>query len=680
MLRFIPLLMLTFSLLFAQDNALIKETSPYLLRHAHNPVNWYAWNETTLELAKKEKKPILLSIGYSTCHWCHVMEEESFEHQDVANILNKYFISIKVDKEEFPNIDKKYQNLFRAYKGKRGGWPLSVFLTPTLEPFFITTYMPRGAYGGMENITTLTTRLGKLYENKSKLKAELEKFKEAKNQIDAPPKPSAQKLELNSIIKSSMERISAQYDRENSGFSTANTKFPEASKIELLLKIYDINGDKNALKMAKETLLTMSKRGIYDQIEGGFFRYSDKSWTIPHFQKLLYVNAQLIPQYLEMYRITKDKYFFNIAKATVDEMERHYQEEGHYYSASDSVGKEGLEGLYFTYMYDELLEGLQKKEGFSEEEVEEALEYLTIEELGNLDGELSHVNISDELSIPKRILDVNNYLKKLRKPRKFPFLDKKIITSWNAMMVKSLYTISQYDSSYLTIANKRLESLIALMWDEKNLYHQTLLGKTPTQKAQLEDYAYLVDTLLTAHQVTLDKKYIKKASLLAHQAKKLFNQQDIWYMSQTLPKVKADFDDKYYSSPLAILLNTFLTLANIHDDLDLGEESKRVVKLYGQLLEKTPEESSTLVILALREKGGVVTLKASRKELETHQKEFGDIDHPFVLRKIHPHEGYVACKLGICFGTAKDFEGIKKLIEREKREMGVKKVIKKWGK
>ena len=151
-------------------------------------------------------------------------------------------------------------------------------------------------------------------------------------------------------------------------------------------------------------------------------------------------------------------------------------------------------------------------------------------------------------------------------------------------------------------------------------------------------------------------------------------------MSQTLPKVKADFDDKYYSSPLAILLNAFLTLANIHDDLDLGEESRRVLKLYGQLLEKKPQESSTLVILALREKGGVVTLKSSKKELEAHQKEIQEIDHPFLLQKIHPYKGYVACKLGICFATAKNFEGIKGLIEREKREMGEKKVIKKWGK
>lgn len=679
MLRFILLLLLTLTLLFSKENALIEESSPYLKRHAHNPVNWYAWNETTLKLVKKENKPIFLSIGYSTCHWCHVMEEESFEHQDVADILNEYFISIKVDKEEFPNIDKKYQNLFRAYKGRRGGWPLSVFLIPTLEPYFITTYMPRGSYGGTENIIELTTRLGKLYNDKPKLKEELEKFAKAKEYLHTPPKPSANDLALTQIVKNTVAHIKEQYDPENSGFSMANTKFPEASKIELLLKIYRINGDKEALKMAKNTLLSMSKRGIYDQIDGGFFRYSDKTWAIPHFQKLLYVNAQLVPQYLEMYRISKDKYFFNIAKATIDEMERHYMEGGHYFSASDSVGKEGIEGLYYTYMYDDVLEELLKKR-FNEDDAIEMLEYLTIEELGNLDGELSHVNISTQTSIPKGLEGVNNYLKELRTKRNFPFLDKKIITAWNAMMVKSLYIMAQYDKSYLPIAEKRLDSLLALMLEDKKLYHQTLLNQKPTQIAQLEDYAYLVDTLLTAHQVTLEPKYIKKASLLAHQAKKLFNNKDTWYMSTTVPKVKADFDDKYYSSPLSILLNSFLTLANINDDLDLGAESKRVLKLYGQVLEKIPEESSSFVILSLREKGGVVTIKASRKELESHQEELRDIDHPFVLRKVDKYEGYVACKLGICFATAKDFKGIKALVEKEKSEIGATKTLKKWGK
>jgi uncharacterized protein YyaL (SSP411 family) len=670
-------MLLTINTLFAKDNALIHETSPYLQRHAHNPVNWYAWSEKTLEIAKKQNKPIFLSIGYSTCHWCHVMEEESFEHQDVADILNQYFISIKVDKEEFPHIDKKYQNLFRAFKGRRGGWPLSVFLTPNLEPFFITTYMPRGSYGGVENITTLTNRLGKLYNDKKKLNNELQKFKKAKEEMNQAPQPTKERMELKSLVKITMEKIEKQYDKENSGFSLANTKFPEPSKIELLLNIYKTTGDSRAFDMAKETLLTMSKRGIYDQIDGGFFRYSDKKWQIPHFQKLLYVNAQMPLPYLEMYRLTDDKYFYNIAKATVDEMEKNYVENGLYISASDSVGKDGIEGLYFTYMYDNLIIDL-KKEGLSEEEVEEVLEYLNIEELGNLDGELAHVNIMED-EVPNKIEIVKSYLRKLRTKRSFPFLDKKIITSWNAMMIKTLYTMGQYEPTYIKIANSRLKSLLALMLKDNILYHQTIGERTATQKAQLEDYAYLVDTLLTAHQVTLDKKYLKLASKLAHNAKELFNQKNVWYMSRQMPKVKADFDDKYYSSPLSILLNSFLTLANVHDDLDLGEESKKIVKNYGRILEESPEESSSFVTLAMRLKVGVVTLKAKKEVLKKYQKEFLNMEYPFILRKAHSYDEYMACKLGLCFATAKSFKNINISIINAKKEIKVKpeKII--WG-
>ena len=277
------------------------------------------------------------------------MEEESFEHEDVAKILNKYFISIKVDKEEFPNIDKKYQNLFRAYKGNRGGWPLSVFLTPDLAPFFITTYMPRDAYGGGEDIMILTQRLGKLYSQKTALNEELQKFKMAMQEIHKTPKLSKSTLALKTLISTTLTKIENQYDKKNSGFATGRTKFPEASKIELLLNIYKTTGDKKAFDMAKDTLLTMSKRGIYDQIDGGFFRYSGKDWRIPHFQKLLYVSAQMPLPYLEMYRLTGDRYFYNIAKNTIDEMEKNYTGDGLYFSASDSVATKGVEGLYYTY-------------------------------------------------------------------------------------------------------------------------------------------------------------------------------------------------------------------------------------------------------------------------------------------------------------------------------------------
>ncbi len=677
MIRSIILMLLLLSSLSAHENSLINESSPYLKRHAHNPVNWYAWNPETLALAKKEKRPIFLSIGYSTCHWCHVMEEESFEHEEVAKVLNQYFISIKVDREEFPNIDKKYQNLFRSLNGKRGGWPLSVFLTPELKPYFMTTYMPRSGYGKVEGIVDLADRLGKLYADKAKLKPELQKFAKAQDDINKPPKPSAQTLELKSLLTQTLNHIEKEYDAENGGFSTARTKFPEASKIELLLDIYKINGNKKALNMAKETLLKMSKRGIYDQIDGGFFRYANSSWTVPHFQKLLYVNAQLPLAYLEMYRISNDTYFFDIAKATIDEMEKNYTQDDLYISASDSVGEEGEEGVYFAYLYDEVEEGL-KKEGLEEALIKEILDYLTIEELGNVDGELSHINIASTTA-PKKIELAKTYLKKVRKKRAFPFKDKKVITAWNAMMIKTLYSMGKYDSSYLPIANKRLVALLDLMREKKTLYHQTLPPQKPKQKAQLEDYAYLVDTLLTAYQLTLNKDHLGLASQLASEAKKLFLDKGIWYMSTELPKVRADFDDKYYSSALSVLLNGFLTLGNLHDDLELSQESQRMVQTYANIIHTRPQESSSLVILALRLNTGVVTLKAKKSALKEHQKEFWEIDYPFLLRKSHQYDEYIACKLGLCLVSSKDFNQIRTSIHKMKKELIQKPKKKKWG-
>jgi uncharacterized protein YyaL (SSP411 family) len=246
-------------------------------------------------------------------------------------------------------------------------------------------------------------------------------------------------------------------------------------------------------------------------------------------------------------------------------------------------------------------------------------------------------------------------------------------------MIKTLFVMAQYEPNYLKIANRRLNALISLMLPKDTLYHQTIADKSPTQKAQLEDYAYIIDTLITAHQVTLDKKHLTLASKLAHQAKKLFNQNGIWYMSIQNPKVRADFDDKYYSAPLSVLLNSFLTLANIHDDLELGEESNRVLKNYGKVLEDRPQESSSLVTLALRSKVGVVTLKAEKKELKRYQKEFIKIDYPFLLRKTHEYKEFMACKLGLCFATAKSFKDINTSIQRAKNEIDSQPKKPKWG-
>lgn len=677
MLKFVVILLGIFSMSYGKNNNLITEISPYLNRHAHHPVNWYAWNDETLKLARKEQKPIFLSIGYSTCNWCHIMEEESFEHEDVAKVLNKYFISIKVDREEFPHIDKKYQNIFKQNKSRRAGWPLSVFMTPNLKVYDMKGYIPRNSYSPeTENILILTKRLGELYHNKEALRSQLKIFSEKSTNINNASKLLKHDLTLKEIMHKAVTKIGQQYDMENAGFSKGATKFPEASKLELLLNIYKISGDKEALYMAKNTLLSMSKRGLYDQIEGGFFRYTGKNWRLPHFQKLLYVNAQLPPLYLEMYKLTEEKYFYEIAEKTINLMIEKYMKGGHYISASDSIGEKGIEGEYFMYEYNEVFDALEK-EGFTEEEIDDALEYFNIEMGGNTNYGLSHVNIMSK-EITENVLQVKRYLEKMRKEKNYPFFDDKIITSWNAMMIKTLFIMSQYDRRYMSIAKRQLGLLVSLMYKNGTLYHQAVGSTPPIHIAQLEDYAYLIDTILMAYQVTLDKKHLILATQLAYQAKTLFLSKGVWYMNVGTPKVQADFDDRYYTSALSVLLKSFLILANLYDTMDLAEESNRMMNVYARTNTDKLLDNSSFITLLLRKKQGTVTLKASFMQLEKYRNEFMEIDYPFLLKKVHKYNEYMACKLGLCLSTAKYFKDIKVEIEKMKNTRKVKATNSGW--
>ncbi|HIP62069.1 MAG TPA: thioredoxin domain-containing protein, partial [Sulfurovum sp.] len=313
----IIVLLLVFHALYAEHkftNALVNESSLYLKQHAHNPVNWYPWGEEALEKAKKENKLIFLSIGYSTCHWCHVMREESFEDEAIAAMLNEDYISIKVDREELPQIDKKYQKLYMDMQGKRGGWPLNVFLTATLEPIHIAIYIPATKGYGSLGMMDMLPAFSKSYRENPK---EIAKLVLSYKNVKKKNKSLEQNLTIGIISKVMME-IENSFDTKWAGFAT-RPKFPEASKIELLINIYKLNGDKKALQMAKSTLKAMAEGGIYDQIEGGFFWYTtDERWHIPHFEKMLYTNAELIPQYVSMYEITKNPLYKKVVTQTIE--------------------------------------------------------------------------------------------------------------------------------------------------------------------------------------------------------------------------------------------------------------------------------------------------------------------------------------------------------------------------
>jgi len=626
-------------------NALIKEDSPYLQQHAHNPVNWYPWGKEAFDKAKKENKLIFLSIGYSTCHWCHVMEEESFTDDTVAKLLNENYISIKVDREEFPQLDKKYQQLYMAMYGERGGWPLSIFMSPGAEVFHLATYIPiEEGYGskGMMNMLPAFSRLH--HENTKQLQALVDKHKEAT--LKGSAKESLKEKLTLKVMDRVIAEISAEFDKENGGFDS-RPKFPEASKIELLLSIYKLNGNKEALLMAETTLKKMAQGGIYDQIGGGFFRYTtDVAWQIPHFEKMLYTNAELIPVYVSMYELTADPLYKKVVDETIAQMELHFMKEGLYLSASDA-DSDGEEGGYFIYSYEEVKQALLAQ-GLKSRDVEQALAYLGIEEDGNIDVEFSHTHITSTKA-PAKLREVKAYLKALSAKRTFPFVDTKIITAWNAMMIKALFSASKLDSKYLSLATQRLEALLKLMRKGDVLYHQTLLGKFAKQKGLLEDYAFLMDAMIEGYLRTYNKAYLTQLGALAKESIHKFYKNRQWYLSDDGIKVEADFDDRYYTSALSVMLENLVRLASLTEELDYNEIVKKTIKESGAVLETNPAKAPKLLHTFLRLKVGDVIIKSNAKQLQNVRKQIEAMKYPFVLSKPEESDKYLACRVNSCF-------------------------------
>jgi len=655
--------LLFFTSLYATEqysNALADEDSPYLQQHVHNPVNWYPWGEEALEKAKKENKLIFLSIGYSTCHWCHVMEEESFTDVEVAKLLNERFISIKVDREEYPQLDKKYQKQYMSVHGKRGGWPLSVFLSPKKEVFFLGTYISKEGtdhYKGMIKLLPYFTTLQD--SNRVEFNRLIDKHKHIKGKTEE--KKNLKQLSINNIMHNYLKKVSSEFDKNNGGFSS-RPKFPEASKIALLLDIFRLKGDKQALHMAEVTLNKMANGGIYDQIGGGFFRYTtDYAWQMPHFEKMLYTNAELVSAYANAYTYTQEPLYKKVVVETIAQMEKNYMQGGVYLAASDADSN-GEEGGYFIYEYIEVKEELLER-GMNEKELEEILAYLGIEEDGNIDGDFSHTHITSE-KVPEKLEAVKAYLRTVSAKRTFPFIDKKIITSWNAMMIKALFVASKIDKRYLPLAIKRLKLLWHIMRNENVLYHQTLLDKEPRQKALLEDYAFLIDTLIEAYTCTYNKHYLKQATQLAKEVIEQFYKKQQWYLSNDGIEVLADFDDKYYTSSLSLMLENLVRLASLTEELEYNEIVKQTMQKNITVLESLPTNTSKLLHTFLRLEKGDVIIKATRKKLQKNAKKIEAMDYPFILSKTEESDKYLACYISSCFAYDANLTKLIKKIDK----------------
>ncbi len=478
-------------------NKLIKEISPYLLQHAYNPVNWYFWNKEALEKAKKENKPIFLSIGYSTCHWCHVMEKESFEDEEIADFLNRNFVSIKVDREERPDIDAAYMQFAINTTGS-GGWPLNVFLFPDLKPFFAGTYFPKEERYNLPSFLSLLKQIKKQFDSEANLNR---KFLFEKKQ----PKPKELSYEPINNFNKLFEQY---YDDENGGFIGA-PKFPITFSL-----LFNIEQKKHFDKVS-HTLKKIGNGGIYDHLAGGFSRYStDEFWLIPHFEKTLYDNALLLIAYAKNYVKTKDIYFKEKADGIYNYLKNYLLSENGFYSGQDA-DSEGEEGKFYLFTYDEVKQNTKNLELF--------IKYFNVTKQGNYNGKnILHIT-NDSLADDEKI-KVEQDKKSLliyRNKREPPATDTKIIVSWNALVISALtaYTRTFQNKDALKIAEQITGKILKDCLNREKLLR--IYGKK-NLAGFLEDYSFFTNALLDIYEATKNKKYLKEANNLADITIKLF--------------------------------------------------------------------------------------------------------------------------------------------------------------
>ncbi len=603
-------------------NRLAREKSPYLLQHAHNPVDWFAWGEEAFAKARKENKPIFLSIGYSTCHWCHVMAHESFENSETAKIMNREFVNIKVDREERPDVDRVYMTFVQATTGG-GGWPMSVWLTPDLQPFVGGTYFPPEDRYGQPGFPRVLERIAatwkqdhaKIAEQGVKIIAALrEAGSMSAKQGDAPdPK----------ILGTAYEQLSRAYDAHEGGFSSA-PKFPRPATLNFLFRVYARNGSesstgKHALEMNLQTLRKMAAGGIHDHLGGGFHRYSvDALWHVPHFEKMLYDQAQLAVAYLDAFQITHDPEFEKVARDILDYVRRDMTaKEGGFFSAEDADsllvhGKpEHAEGAFYVWTKKEIDDSLGEHAdifhfhyGVEEEGNTPPgsdpqgefrgknilLERHSIAETSKKFGK-SEDEISDSLKVAREIL----FALRAKRPR--PHLDDKIITAWNGLMISAFARAARVldDAAYLQSANRAAEFIRTNLYDEsrKTLVRNFREGKG-TVAGFAEDYAFVVQGLLDLYEAGFNVRWLKFAIELQQTQDRIFlDQKNGGYFSTSgddnsvLLRMKED-NDGAEPSPNSIAALNLLRLAQLREAKEYREEGEKTINAFGEILSRAP--------------------------------------------------------------------------------------------
>ncbi len=504
-----------------RPNRLIHESSLYLRQHAYNPVDWYPWCEEAFARARAEQKPILLSIGYSACHWCHVMERESFEDPETARLMNQLFVNIKVDREERPDIDQVYMNAVQLLTG-RGGWPLTVFLRPDGTPFYGGTYFPPEDRFGLPSFRRVLLAVAQAYrERPDEIDKTAAQILDALRKIEATAAPGEESLDA-SLLDTATARLTALYDREHGGLRGA-PKFPNPSVFEFFLQQAVAAQRPELLSMVRHTLEAMARGGIYDQLGGGFHRYSvDERWLVPHFEKMLYDNALLVPLYLRGFLCTGERDFVRVARETLAYLLREMRHpEGGFYASQDA-DSEGEEGRFFVWRHDEIQRVLGKDLG------ELACRYFGVTEVGNFEAgrnvlhrsltvsQLAGLYQLPEADVESRLKEARRRLFEVRETRVRPARDEKILAAWNGMAVSAFAFAAGVlnDSHYQAVAEAGLRFLRERMWRDGRLLSVYADGQAK-HLGHLDDYAFVLTAVLDVFEVSQTMELLDWSQRLA---------------------------------------------------------------------------------------------------------------------------------------------------------------------
>ena len=588
-------------------NRLQDESSPYLLQHADNPVDWHPWGAAAFQLARELDKPVLLSIGYSACHWCHVMAHESFEDAATAGMMNALFVNIKVDREERPDVDDIYMGAVQALAGQ-GGWPLTAFLLPDGRPFYGGTYYPKTPRHGLPSFTQLLHAIHDAYRNRrEQLEQQADNLHQAlRRDVIAIGSPDDSGLTPD-MLATAADKLLASMDREQGGFG-AQPKFPNPISLEFLLRHHARTGDSEALQLLTFTLRKMAAGGIYDQIGGGFARYSvDAQWLVPHFEKMLYDNAQLSRLYLHAWQITGDAFFRDIAEDILDYILREMTAaSGGFYSATDA-DSEGEEGKFFVWTIAEAREELSPLQENLPRALEICIETYGMTALGNFEGSnILHLprplrETASALGMPLAALEsaleqIKARLYAARQERVPPGLDDKILCSWNGLMLASLAEAARVlgRADYLAAARRAGDFLLRQMLRAGDRLWRTHKAGLSKLNGYLEDYANLIDALLELYQATFDERYFAAALHLAEAALRHFRAADGGFYDtsddhEALIVRPRNLQDNVTPSGNGMLATQLLRLGAYTGEARFGDAAREVLRKLSDVMPQVPQ-------------------------------------------------------------------------------------------